>query len=168
MPSPAVPVVRPKRMVASIGMSILLFAGIGIIPFFLMSKGCSSSEGSFQSTGAPLGDFTLVPKHCKSGEHEGFYGVFVLPEAENQGGLKIVQDPVQNRWVIHVELPGSCVGGTCKVVTLDATRCSKYDVSVERTNTTVNDIRLLDGKLELACAFEGGSVNANIRFESCD
>jgi hypothetical protein len=144
-----------------------LVAVLGVVPFFFIFQGCSSTEGAFASTGQPLGDFVLSPKECKSGQHEGFYGVFLLPEKENQGGIKLVKDAVKNAWVIHVEIPGSCSPG-CKVVTLDATQCATYDIAVERTNTTVNDIRLLDGRLNLACSFEGGSASANVKFEGCD
>jgi hypothetical protein len=163
----AAPVPNPAKVVRRMATAMVLIAVLGIVPFFFLAGGCSSTEGAVVSQGQPLGDFTFTPKECKSGQHEGFHGVFLLPEADNGGGIKIVNDPVRNTWVIHVEVPGSC-SPTCKVVTLDPTKCATYDVAVERTNTTVNDIRLLDGRLNLRCSFEDGSASANVKFEGCD
>lgn len=143
---------------------------IGLFVIIFSFDGCSSTEGTFHASGDPLGDFEFTPTQCKSGEHQSFFGVVLLGEDTSAGGLKLVKDPRDGDF-IQIEVPGSCdVGGdNCKVVTIDPDHCKRFDVDIRTTNTTVNDIRLLDGKLQLACTFpEGGRATADIEFESCD
>lgn len=57
-----------------------------------MFKGCSSTEGSVTAQGEPLGSLNFVPQQCRSGEHESFYGVFLLGELRLIGftrGLRV-------------------------------------------------------------------------------
>lgn len=143
----------------------------GVFFFIFFGKGCSSVEGNFTASGKPLGAVNLQPVKCKSGQHRGFHGVFILPEKPNQGGIKLIIDPLKGP-VVQVELPGSCKPPDleqCTVVTLDKSACKTYSASVKRTNTRVNRITLLDGRLNLDCTFkEGGTAQANLKFESCD
>jgi len=139
---------------------------------------CSSTEGKLVASGEALGDFTLTPTQCRSGEHEQFFGVYLLPEANNKGGVKIVKDPTSG-YRVTIEKPGSCKEDVCEVVEVTADGCETFKVRVVPTSTYVNDIRLLDGSLHLDCdgdkASRPGSraprpptVKANITFESCD
>jgi hypothetical protein len=149
---------------------ILSLVITGASVFFFLSlggHGCSSTKGSFSASGQPLGTFNLVPKKCKSGQHEQFFGVWLIPEHDNTGEIKIVKNPVSG-WYLQVELPGSCQGSNCKMVNVDPKQCSTFDVAVEKTHTSVNDVTLLDGHLKLACKFENGSAKADIKFDSCD
>jgi hypothetical protein len=142
-----------------------------IIMVALDSDGCSSTEGTFEASGKPLGDFTFTPTHCRSGQHESFFGVYLLGKDGDAGGLKVVIDP-RDGGAVMVEVPGSCRGADnddCTVVPLEQDACATFDLDIEPTNTYVNDIRLLDGRLRLACTLpEGGSARADVRFSSCD
>lgn len=145
---------------------------VGVFGFMFIKGGsCSSVEGQFVSTGEPLGAFTFVPKQCRSGERMDFHGAVLVGEGPNDGGIMVIQDPVKGQ-IIKVELPGSCQPPdheVCTEVTIDKSECSTFKVKVTRTNTTVNDIRLMDGSLELDCKFrEGGSVKAKLDFSNCD
>ena len=158
--------VNVKKLVLSSVFGLVIWGGLFMVIF--NSDGCSSTEGSLQAAGEPLGDFTFTPAQCKSGEHESFFGVFLLGDNSDAGGVKIVVDPRNGKFV-QVEVPGSCRGDECTVVTLEPEKCSTFDVDIDRTNTYVNEIRLLDGHLNLDCKFpDGGTAKANIRFESCD
>jgi hypothetical protein len=83
--------------------------------------------------------------------------------------VKIVIDPRDGAFV-QFEVPSSCDGaGKCTVVDLGRERCERFEVDLQKTDTYVNEIRLLDGRLGLKCAFpEGGSVEGDVTFESCD
>ena len=143
---------------------------IGLFVFIFSFDGCSSTEGTLHASGDPLGDFEFTPTQCKSGEHESFYGVFLLGDDGAAGGVKIIKDPREGDF-IQVEIPGSCDsdGNNCKLVAIDPEHCKRFNVDIRNTNTYVNEIRLLDGSLQLACTFpEGGSVTADIKFDSCD
>ena len=60
-------------------------------------------------------------------------------------------------------------GNGCTYVDIDPKLCKRFNVDIRNTNTYVNEIRLLDGSLQLACTFpEGGNATADIKFESCD
>lgn len=134
-------------------------------------KGCSSTEGSVTARGEPFGALKFVPQQCRSGEHESFYGVFLLGEDETSGAIKAVVDPREGDFV-DVELPGSCKGpdhDDCTMVRVDPSQCTTFDLEVKKTDTWLNEIRLLDGSLQLDCTFEqGGTLVADVRFESCD
>ena len=158
------------RKLLIVALSSVVWVGIGA--FFLFGPdGCSSTEGSLVSRGEATGDFTLTPTSCRSGQHEGFFGVYLVPDKDNLGGLKIIKDPVKD-YVVQLELPGSCSGDECEVVTLKKKQCRVLKSKVVRTSTTVNDIVLLDGSIELDCEVkrkgEISEITANIKFESCD
>ena len=137
-----------------------------MIKFVFLGKGCSSTEGTLVSKGPPLGDWTFKPDRCKSGQREQFFGAFVLGGKEGGGGqIKLIRDQVKQTWVIQVTKPGA---EGARPITIDRSKCKGYGVSLHRTSTTVNDIRLLDGRLTLYCTYPKGSISADIKLESCD
>ena len=150
---------------------VLGLAAFGLI-FVLSSKGCGRVNGSFVSSGSPYGDFQFVPTRCRSGERAGFYGVTLMQEEPEGGGIMVFGEPSRQKLVVQV--PHSCGGsnaeqGQCKEFTISPEQCSRFNVLVSRTNITVNDIRLLDGQVVLDCKFpEGGTAMAGIHFENCD
>jgi hypothetical protein len=161
--------IRPKKLILKMALGSLIW---GVIFMFVFnSNGCSSTEGSFHATGAPLGDYVFTPAQCRSGEHESFFGVFLLGESESAGGLKIIVEPTGEK-MVQAEVPGSCKGANnddCRVVNIERDSCETFDIGLQRTDTYVNEIRLLDGHLRLDCRFEdGGSAKADVKFESCD
>lgn len=171
-----VPPVLPKRR----GLSLLRFIPFALGPIIMVGvfgvmlfKGgsCSSVEGKFVSTGKPLGDFVFEPKQCRSGERMDFHGVTLLGKGPMSGAIMVIRDAVKGP-LVKVEVPGSCQPPdyeVCTEVTIDKSECSTYKMRIERTNTSVNDIRLIDGSLDLDCNFhEGGTVKAKLDFDSCD
>lgn len=136
-----------------------------------MTKGCSSVSGDVVSKGEPLGNFTFVPKQCRSGQRMSFFGSVLLGEGPQDGAVVAIMDPVKGK-ILKVEVPGSCEPPDyekCKEVIIDPTFCSRYDMVVNRTSIMVNNIVLIDGHLNVDCAFPGGgSVKGNITFERCN
>lgn len=151
-----------------------LLLGIGIPLAFLGGGGCTGSvEGEMKSTGEPHGDFTLTPTSCFSGEHESFFGVWVTPDLQEidgrqgfKGGLKIVRSHT-GEWEVYVESPKECDGLKCKIRQLDESECKTFEVDVRNTNTTINDIRVREGRAKLDCKFDDGTFTANLKFSGC-
>ncbi len=142
---------------------------VGVLAFFLTGKGCAEVSGELTVTGLPGGDARFVPELCRSGQHRSFFGVSLVRKVSG-GALLAIQDPIQGK-VVKVELPGPCgtPGGACPALELRPDRCTALDLVLERTNTEVNDIRLLDGHLTLDCALpEGVRVQGRFEFSNCD
>lgn len=145
---------------------------VGVLGFLFFGGGsCSSVEGAFESAGEPLGTFTFVPAQCRSGERMNVHGAILVGKGPTDGGIIVVQDPVKGP-TVKVELPGSCQPPdheVCTEVTIDPSECKVFKVKIRRTSTTVNDIRLMAGSLELDCQFKaGGTVEAKLEFDNCD
>jgi len=157
------------RIVSFLGAGVGIAVAIGAVAFFgVMGGSCSSVEGKFTAKGEPLSKFTMRPTECRSGQRKNFYGVILLSDKKKNQGIKIVEDPTDG-WVVQVQIPKSCKKNRCKVVTFGEDACDTFDVEVNRTNTSVNDIRLLEGHLELKCKFdEGGTAKAKLKFSRCD
>jgi hypothetical protein len=159
---------KKKKVIFGIMYAIIIF---GIAAYMLVGKGCSSAKGDFISTGKPVGDFTFVPKQCRSGQRMNFFGAAILGEGPHDGAVVVINDALKGK-IVKVEVPKSCKPPDheeCKEVIIEKKACSKYQISIKRTSTVVNDIRLIDGNLELECNFpEGGTLKAKIDFESCD
>jgi hypothetical protein len=152
----------------------ILLAGLAPLAF-LGGGGCSGSvEGEIRSVGKPHGDFTLVPTSCFSGERESFFGVWVTPDVEEidghkgfRGGLKILKGHT-NGWEVYVESPNECKGLECKIRQLAEESCETFEVEVRNTNTTINDVRVREGRAKLDCKTpEGGIFAAELEFSGC-
>ncbi|HSA20608.1 MAG TPA: hypothetical protein P5076_04095, partial [Myxococcota bacterium] len=176
-PGPAVPgELDPKAAAKRRKWRVMLLGALVQVPIviaviFFVGKGCGVAEGSLVAQGQPFGDFTFKAVQCRSGERMNFFGAVVLGNGPNDGGVIVGDDPLQGRYV-KIEVPGSCKPPdleVCTEILVDKTKCSIYEPRLERTNTTVNDIRLIDGSLKLQCAYpEGGTLKAELKFESCD
>ena len=160
-----------KKRIAFLAIA-LNFAIMGGVFYFVFARGgCSSVEGQFVATGEPLGNFKFVADSCRSGQRMNFFGVVMLGKGPNDGAIVPIHDVAQGK-MVKVEVPGSCQPPDleiCKEIDIKPEHCSVFQLSVKRTNTTVNNIRLLDGHLKLDCKFpEGGTAKADMKFTSCD
>ncbi|NMB74136.1 MAG: zinc-ribbon domain-containing protein [Myxococcales bacterium] len=170
--SPA-PDARKRRRRRIVMIAVLAEIPIFVVVFFLAfsGKGCGHTEGSFVSKGQPLGDFTFTPTQCRSGQRMSFFGAILVGDGPTEGGLLVGEDAVKGKFV-KLEVPGSCKPPDYEVCTelfIERSYCSVFEAYAKNTNTTVNDIRLVDGHLKLDCVFpEGGSVKADIKFENCN
>jgi hypothetical protein len=169
-PRASTPAKRGRRL-----LRIILLADIPIIAvvlfFVFQGKGCGHTEGSLVAQGQPIGDFTFTPTQCRSGQRMSFFGAVLVGDGPTDGGILVGEDAVKGKFV-KLEVPGSCKPPdyeVCTEVMVERSYCSVYEAHVENTNTTVNDVRLVDGHLKLDCKFpEGGSVKADIKFENCN
>ncbi len=146
--------------------SIVLGIGFVFFMVFFVGKGCSRAEGTLTASGPPVGDRSYTVVKCKSGQRQGFRGVMLIDESDSIV-IRVVEDPVKGT-MVGVQKKETCSGSRCEFVMFDKEECPVFDVNIENTSTTVNDIRVLSGHLNLDCAFkEGGTVKAAITFK-CD
>ena len=171
-PAPGPQAVRPLKTKRRSKLLLILPLNIAIlgVGMFFMMKGCDKAEGTLVASGAPLGDFTFKAARCGSGQRMGFFGVIVVGEGPNDGGILVIEDPIKGK-LVKVEVPGSCKPPDleeCTEIMIPRDQCSVFKTSVRNTNTTVNDVRLREGYLELDCSFQdGGTASADIKFEGC-
>jgi hypothetical protein len=135
----------------ALAIPVLIAAILGL--FFVLTK--TEVSGRLSASGA-LGSWTFEPDDCSSGQREGFGGVVLAADKARGLVVRVVQDPVRGKLVVVA------AGGRPNRV-IDAAACSRFDVSVIRTSTSINDIWAMDGKLALECRELSGSVT----FEGC-
>jgi hypothetical protein len=138
---------------AFLSLAIPLLIG-GMVALFFMMTGTTVS-GRLDAGGA-LGAWAFEPDDCTSGQREGFGGV-VLSSSKHSGRVvRVVRDPVRGSLVVVADNahPNQVVSNES---------CSMFQVDVERTNTNINDIWAVDGRVTLKCKELSGSVV----FEGC-
>jgi len=171
VPSGSDPLVQRRKSIAKIllialPLNILIFGGV-----FFIFKGCSKVEGNLVATGEPMGNFTFVPKQCRSGQHMNFFGAIILGAGPQDGAVVPFIDPAKGKQV-KVEVPGSCEPPDyekCKEVIIEPKYCSQYDVVVDKIPVMINDIVMMKGHLNLDCTFPGGgTAKGTIIFDRCD
>lgn len=127
-----------------IGGSLLLFSRIA----------SSKVDGQLDSSGG-LGKFSFVPDACTSGQHAGFGGVTLISQ-QSATVIRVVNDPVKGQLLVVVR-PGE------KNHVIDGHECSTFHLKAERTSTSVNEIWLVDGSLEVSCP----DLTGRATFEGC-
>jgi len=173
--SPALAAVFKKKKLFRLVALFVALDVVAVIVFFASGAFGSSVEGEIRSAGLPNGDFVMAPPTCHSGEHESFFGVWVAPELEEidgrtgfRGGLKVLKNPL-GQWEAYLESPNTCRGFECQVLQVKKEHCLVFDIRVENSGTTVNDVRLREGYAKLQCKFpEGGTLKVDLKFSGCD
>jgi hypothetical protein len=124
---------------------------------------CSSKvTGSVSSTGGSLGTFSKTPTSCESGQRWSFFGAVFFVDGDSQSVLDLVKDPVSG-WFVKVGYPG-----VDKMAVFGAHDCSVLDVDVHKTNTTINDVRAVEGSAKFDCTSgSDGRVTGQLEFEKC-
>jgi hypothetical protein len=129
-----------------------LIAGI-LLLFFLVAS--TDVSGRLRANGA-LGSWSFEPDDCTSGQREGFGGVVLTAAAHPERVIRVVRDPVRGSLVVVASQ------GQPNLV-LAADSCPRFEVNVERTNTSINEIWAVDGSLTIECRDLVGSAV----FEGC-
>lgn len=161
---------KSRNMIWLIVLSMVPILLIGVV-LVVLGKGCSSTEGKMISQGMPFGDFSLVPVKCHNARRQGVFGVTIHAQEPKEGNLFMFVDHDKGTFV-KIGVPGTCQPPdyqVCEEKLLDATDCSRYEISVRDTGNSVRNVQLLDGHLKLDCQFrEGGTLTADIELSNCD
>lgn len=124
---------------------------VGGIAFFL-SVSSSTLEGSVTAGGA-LGTWSFTPDDCSSGQRQGFFGVQLSASTDPARRIRVVRDAVRGDAVV-VEEPSQR-----RRTVIDSSQCRRFDVQVGQTNTSINDVWVMEGRAILECDLLSGSVS---------
>jgi len=160
---------EPSTRAKPIGRLALLFLGAMIVVPMVLLVECGHADGQITVTGGPHGDFVIEPDDCHSLLPYGSHGAALHGARDDTGAAYVVADPATRGREIQIEVPGSCdEDGSCTLLFVGEDACTTFDVQVENTLTTVNDVRLVKGHATLECTLEGGTeVSGRLDFDGC-
>ncbi|MEZ4451646.1 MAG: hypothetical protein R3B09_19425 [Nannocystaceae bacterium] len=147
---------RPLALVVA-----LLVAGCGLAN--------AAPGGQLTATGPTLGEWTLTPDTCLSGQRRDFLGVTLLADAQPGIRVDIVDDPLAGLGVA-VRVDGRCDDRTaCPPVTVKASGCTALDGEVVRDlSRLTNNLWHVGGWMTINCAVEGGGrLEGEVSFSAC-
>jgi hypothetical protein len=128
-----------------------------------------TATGTVESKGA-MGTWTFASGACQSGERESYYGAIAFGPEGSGIAIKLVKDGVSG-WTAVVNRADTCKAGVeksdCKAIKLSDKDCTKLAVDIRTTNTTINDIKVVEGTLELDCASGTDSIKGRLVFDYC-
>ena len=117
----------------------------------LVLVGCSNElKGSLTIDDA---DFAL--ESCRSGQVYGFVGVEVV--SKEGAKLRVAQAPTGEA-VAFVIPAGTSTG-------VEVGRCGSFHVSTQ--NSTINDVKNVEGEATLECEGSGHSIKGSFSFSNC-
>jgi hypothetical protein len=132
----------------------LLIGGALVVLVLAMTE--TEVTGQFTLTSSGKADaFVFVPSDCSSGQLSGFLGVDLTNKVAGQA-LRVVSDPIQGPVLILQR----GLGDTQKVA---LGSCKTLDVTARHTNTTINDVRVIEGHANVDCEH----AQANLTFAGC-
>lgn len=121
-----------------------------VLPFVFVTCVCSNKlGGDLKVNGKPF-----AAESCRNGAAFSFSGI----EASGKAGrLRVLQLPTGEAQVV-LFAPGQQVGA-------DLGKCGTIQISDQ--NSTINNIKNVEGKATLKCAADGVSVEGTLTFENC-
>ncbi|MBS1118023.1 MAG: hypothetical protein H6Q90_251 [Deltaproteobacteria bacterium] len=126
-------------------------------------------NGRVESTG-DTGAWVMEKGTCYSGQREQYFGALALGPEGTGIGIKLVKDSVRG-WTAVVNIAGECKQvaehGNCRAIAFSPAECTTLDVDLANNNTTINDIREIEGKLQIDCKTETASVKGQLIFDRC-
>ena len=152
---------------------LLRSAALVVLAFLLSGCGLSSAlreagevanpavsgELAFRAAGGEPVDWR--PDFCLSGEAEQFFG-FILGAEGSPVVLRAVIDPLDGPGLRVVGLEGA------EGVVFRPERCERLELAVQPTGWRVNDVRDLNGRLDVSCSTaEGASVEGSVEIRHC-
>jgi hypothetical protein len=156
----------PKILNLLLGIAI---PAIAISIFFLVDDCGGSVEGTMRVSGA-RGNFTFQPTGCASMQPYGRFGANLHGDQPNDGAVYLTRDPTRGD-AVEIEIPGSCQnadGTNCTVFPVPRERCEAFELDIDFSGVTVNDVRQVEGHVRLQCALEDGTeVRGRIEFGGC-
>jgi hypothetical protein len=124
-----------------------------VLAFLVLAAaaGCSNKlSGSLDVDGK-----TFELDSCRSGQVYGFSGVELRSKAGDK--IRLVQTPTGEGMVVLFS-GGSTTGS-------ELGRCGPF--TVNQQNSTINDIKNVEGKATLDCTVDGHTVKGEVSFGNC-
>lgn len=116
-----------------------------------LAVGCSSKvSGEVEINGEKVG-----VSSCRNGVVYGYRGVEVTLKSGDR--LRVATTQTGEAWLVY--MPKGSSTGT------EIGACGTLGVSDQ--NSTINDVKNVEGKAELDCASDGLTVKGTVKFENC-
>ena len=117
-----------------------------------------------------IGSWTFEQGTCYSGQREQYFGVIGYGPDGSGIAVKLVKDGVRG-WTAVVNQAENCKAevekGGCHATVFAPNDCTTLDVDIHDTNTTINDIRAVDGTAKVDCSNDGGAIKGTLTFDRC-
>jgi hypothetical protein len=163
--------VRPRSLVVPVDAGCLLVGCPNRNPGG--SGGSGGSSGSSDDDHDAKGTLTLASDGvtrakldldaCWSGQMLSFYGVELFHDPDVAKRLRVVVDPVDGPRLVLIGI----VADRDRVI-VDRSACSKLEVRIEPSDSTINDIRALKGSIAIACTLpEIGTLEVDAKLTAC-
>ncbi len=143
----------------------LVIAGSLSIPLWItacVAAFDSLLEGTVGVETAEYGAWRYTPDRCFSGERLQFFGVDLVEGEPELGRItRIVEDPVEGISV-SINVPDEDLA-----LVFTGEGCERFDVSLWRENSRVNEIWNISGFADIQCDGQGVRLNVDASFENC-
>lgn len=121
--------------------------------FYMVSH--TEVAGQLQADGK-MGSWVFTPDECTSGQREGFGGVVLSSSQDAARVVRVVKDPVKGALLVVAEASG-------KTHLFEPDSCTRLDLVVQRTDTSINEIWAVNGRASVNCT----GLSGNVTFEGC-
>jgi hypothetical protein len=144
---------------------------IAILAALATLTACKDGQatGHLEAKGV-LGDWTLESGKCYSGQRQQYYGAIAYGADDTGIAVKLVKDPIEG-WTVVVNQAPTCAkqaeAGGCKAKVVARNDCKTFDVAVSNTNTTINNIKEVEGHANLDCTTADYELHGKLAFDSC-
>ena len=117
-----------------------------------------------------IGNWVVEQGTCYSGQREQYFGVIGYGADGTGIAIKLVKDSVRG-WTAVINQADTCKTeaekGGCRATIFAPTDCTTLDVDLVNSNTTINDVRAVDGKLRIDCSNDKSSLKGQLIFDRC-
>ncbi len=153
---------KKSTVVALVAVGILVAAG-GIVAFVLAIKGAITNEvhGTVTAHGKQVGNWTMTPDVCVSGERNQFHGAQFFVDGNDVLGISFIQ-PIGQDPALTVNLPGKH-----QAARFGPADCKTLSGHVERQNSMVNRITNVRGSVTFDCGAADDRVSGELTFSNC-
>ena len=122
-----------------------------LVPVLAMAAGCSNKLGGDVTVNGEKASLSS----CRNGVVYGFRGV----EVTLSSGMRLRIATTQTGASDLVVMPAGASTGT------RIGACGSFSVSDQ--NSTINDVKNVEGKAQLDCASDGFTIKGSLTFENC-
>jgi hypothetical protein len=119
-----------------------------------------STIGEVHSSSPTLGEWSVRPDQCASGDRDDFWGV-TLDSRDRKDFHLVVAAPPGKPPTASITMQGARFD-------LGPADCERLVVTIEDTDEELDGNTIFSGAVEIDCALgSGGSVTADLTFENC-
>ncbi len=121
----------------------------------------TTMSGSVQAAGPEIGNWTLTPDICQSGDRRRYFGVQMFSSKDKPLAFVYAEDPI-NGGRISVNIPGAHSS-----YRLDARDCPVLNASLQR-GPMINRVQAIDGSIDVDCRVDDNTLKGHLSFGNCD